>query len=162
MGDTGPKARPSALDAHEGGGDIGRRMDKAAAAATPARPLVAVLALALVLPLAACIGGPPTREIRGDATVIIGGSVGIASATTYLFRREQFHTNLLGAHVDPYNSVAQSYIRGLQSTLENRGADASTALRESYGALWGEERNRDPPFLGEDRDYSPRAAGRFA
>jgi hypothetical protein len=29
----------------------------------------------------------------------LGGSFGIASATTYLFRRQQYNTQLLGAHV---------------------------------------------------------------
>jgi MFS transporter, DHA2 family, multidrug resistance protein len=97
----------------------------------------------LFVPLTTATMDPIRREEMGNATSMfnlmrnIGGSIGIASATTYLFRREQFHTNLLGAHINPYNLTAQSYTSGLQSAMVSRGADPATALREAYGALWG-------------------------
>ncbi len=55
---------------------------------------------------------PIPREEMGNATSMfnlmrnIGGSIGIACGTTYLFRRQQFHTNLLGAHVNSFNPQA--------------------------------------------------------
>ena len=66
----------------------------------------------------------------------IGGSIGIASATTYLFRREQFHTNLLGAHVTAYNPQTQMMARGLESAMMAHGSDPVTAARQSYVAMW--------------------------
>jgi DHA2 family multidrug resistance protein len=86
---------------------------------------------------------PIPKEEMGNATSIfnlmrnIGGSIGIACATTYLFRREQFHINRLGAHVDPASPVTRNMVRGLRSMFLSRGADAHTALERAFGALWG-------------------------
>src|SRR6202022_2763102 len=67
----------------------------------------------------------------------IGGSIGIASATTYLYRRQQFHTNVLVAHVNPASPQIQLYLHGLAFTLMSRGSDPSSAAHRAYGALWG-------------------------
>jgi DHA2 family multidrug resistance protein len=63
----------------------------------------------------------------------IGGSIGIATSKTLLFRREQFHTNLPGAHVNPLSLQTQTYLHGLQTTLIGRGSDPVTAMHQSYG-----------------------------
>ena len=97
----------------------------------------------LFVPLTTAAMDPIPREEMGNATSMfnlmrnLGGSVGIASATTYLFRREQFHTNLLGGHVNAFNPTTQLYINGLQSTMVARGADSQTALHRAYAAVWG-------------------------
>ena len=52
----------------------------------------------------------------GNATSIfnlmrnIGGSMGIAAATTFLARRQQLHINVLGAHVDAYSPAARQML----------------------------------------------------
>jgi MFS transporter, DHA2 family, multidrug resistance protein len=97
----------------------------------------------LFVPLTTTTMDPISKQDMGNATSMfnlmrnVGGSVGIASATTYLFRREQFHTNVLGAHVNAFSPRAQMYVNGLQSTMMVRGLDSQTALHRAYGALWG-------------------------
>jgi DHA2 family multidrug resistance protein len=79
----------------------------------------------------------------GNATSIfnlmrnIGGSMGIAAASTYLERRSQVHINVLGVHVNAYNPQAQQMLEGLRATLMARGADAATAMKQAYGAVFG-------------------------
>jgi len=65
------------------------------------------------------------------------GSIGIASATTFLFRRQQLHTHLLAADVNPYNPQTQIFLKGTQSAMILHGSDPHTAITQSYGALWG-------------------------
>jgi DHA2 family multidrug resistance protein len=97
----------------------------------------------LFVPLTTATMDPIPKEEMGNATSMfnlmrnIGGSIGIASATTYLFRRTQLHTELLGANVTPYNPQAQNYLRGITSAMTARGADAATATHQAYGAIWG-------------------------
>ena len=68
----------------------------------------ACLAL-LFVPLTTATMDPIPKEEMGNATSMfnlmrnLGGSVGIACGTTFLFRRQQFHTHLLGANVTPFN-----------------------------------------------------------
>jgi DHA2 family multidrug resistance protein len=97
----------------------------------------------LFVPLTTVTMDPIPKEEMGNATSMfnfmrnIGGSMGIASATTYLFRAQQFHTHLLGAHVNPYSPQTQMYMRSVQSAMMLRGFDPHTAARQSYGAVWG-------------------------
>ena len=97
----------------------------------------------LFVPLTTITMDPIPREEMGNATSMfnlmrnIGGSIGIASATTYLYRRQQFHTNVLVAHVNPASPQIQLYLHGLASTLMSRGSDPSSAAHRADGALWG-------------------------
>jgi DHA2 family multidrug resistance protein len=97
----------------------------------------------LFVPLTTITMDPIPREAMGNATSIfnlmrnIGGSLGIAGATTLLVRREQLHTNLLGAHVDPYSPQAQSMLEGLRSMFMARGADLVTATERARAAMFG-------------------------
>jgi DHA2 family multidrug resistance protein len=97
----------------------------------------------LFVPLTTATMDPIPREEMGNATSIfnlmrnIGGSMGIAAATTFLFRREQFHTNVLGAHVTAGSAVAQTYLRGLESRMAAQGAGPVHATDQAYGAIWG-------------------------
>jgi MFS transporter, DHA2 family, multidrug resistance protein len=102
----------------------------------------ACLAL-LFVPLTTATMDPIPREEMGNATSIfnlmrnLGGSVGIAMATTYLFRREQFHTNILGGQVTPFSAQAQNFLGAVQHSLIARGDDPARALRQAYGVMWG-------------------------
>ncbi len=101
-------------------------------------------AMAMVfVPLTTATMDAIPKEEMGNATSMfnlmrnLGGSFGIAAATTYLFRREQFHTHVLGGHVNAYNPQAQVYLHGLQANMMAHGADAATAQHQAYGAVWG-------------------------
>ncbi len=102
------------------------------------------LSLALLfVPLTTVTMDPIAKEQMGNATSIfnlmrnIGGSMGIAAATTYLERRSQVHINQLGEHVNMYSQQAQQMLHGMQGALMGRGADAATAQQQAYGALFG-------------------------
>src|ERR1019366_9358566 len=83
----------------------------------------------LFVPLTTATMAPIAQERMGNATSIfnlmrnIGGSVGIASVTTMIARREQVHTNLLGLHVNPYDPAAKIRMAGLHAYFTSRGAD---------------------------------------
>jgi len=97
----------------------------------------------LFVPLTTATMDPIRKEEMGNATSMfnlmrnLGGSFGIAGATTYLFRRQQYHTNLLGADVTQFNPRTQVLLKGIQSNMEIHGADPSTALHRAYGTIWG-------------------------
>jgi len=102
----------------------------------------AALAL-LFVPLTTATMDPIPKEEMGNATSMfnlmrnLGGSFGIAAATTYLFRRQQYHTNQLGAHVTAFSPAAYNMSRGLQSNMIAHGSDPVTAVRQAYVATWG-------------------------
>jgi len=97
----------------------------------------------LFVPLTTVTMDPIPKEEMGNATSMfnlmrnLGGSVGIATATTYLFRRQQFHTHLLGADVTPFNPQTMVRLRGLEAAMIAHGADPVTATHQAYGAIWG-------------------------
>jgi DHA2 family multidrug resistance protein len=83
------------------------------------------------------------RPEMGNATGMfnllrnIGGSVGIAMATTLLARLEQFYQNNLIANVTPYNTVWQMRLEGLKQTLITRGMSTSQADKTALGMMYG-------------------------
>jgi len=83
------------------------------------------------------------REEMGNATSMFNlmrnlvGSCGIAAATTFLFRREQFHTSQLGAHVTAAIPRTESYLRGIQGAMMAHGSEPHAAAHQAYGAIWG-------------------------
>jgi MFS transporter, DHA2 family, multidrug resistance protein len=97
----------------------------------------------LFVPLTTATMDPIPKEEMGNATSMfnlmrnLGGSVGIAGATTYLFRRQQVHTNVLGAHVTPYSWQTRQLTNSLQGNMMAHGSDPVTASQQSYAALWG-------------------------
>jgi DHA2 family multidrug resistance protein len=102
----------------------------------------ACLAL-LFVPLTTATMDPIPKEEMGNATSMfnlmrnLGGSIGIACGTTFLFRSQQFHTHLLGAKVTPFNMQAQVYAHGIQGSMIAHGADPTTAMHQAYSAIWG-------------------------
>ena len=101
----------------------------------------AALAL-LFVPLTTATMDPIPKEEMGNATSMfnlmrnLGGSVGIASASTYLFRRTQIHTNLLGANVTDFSARAHMMSNAIQSNMVAHGSDPVTASRQAYISLW--------------------------
>jgi DHA2 family multidrug resistance protein len=97
----------------------------------------------LFVPLTTATMDRISREEMGNATSMfnlmrnLGGSFGIASATTYLFRREQYNTQLLGARVTALNPHVRAMARGIQTSMMARGSDPVTALHRAYGVIWG-------------------------
>src|SRR6516225_6777278 len=97
----------------------------------------------LFVPLTTATMDPIPKEEMGNATSMfnlmrnVGGSVGIASATTFLFRREQLHINQLGANVTMLNTQTQTFLRNSQGSMLMRNGDPAAAASQSYAALWG-------------------------
>jgi DHA2 family multidrug resistance protein len=102
----------------------------------------AALAL-LFVPLTTATMDPIPKEEMGNATSMfnlmrnLGGGFGIAAATTFLFRRQQFHTHQLGEHVSALNPQTLEFLRNTQNALVMRGSSPAMAVGQSYGALWG-------------------------
>jgi DHA2 family multidrug resistance protein len=97
----------------------------------------------LFVPLTTATMDPIPKEEMGNATSMfnlmrnLGGSFGIAAATTYLFRRQQYHTNQLGAHVTAFSPAARAMSTGLQANMVAHGSDPVTAARQAYVSIWG-------------------------
>ncbi|HXU45486.1 MAG TPA: DHA2 family efflux MFS transporter permease subunit [Thermoanaerobaculia bacterium] len=97
----------------------------------------------LFVPLTAAAMSPISREKMGNATSIfnlmrnIGGSVGIATATTLLARRQQVHFSILGAHVDPFDPRAKAFLDGLKRAYMAAGADPTTAAQRAAAGAFG-------------------------
>jgi len=97
----------------------------------------------LFVPLTTATMDPIPKEEMGNATSMfnlmrnLGGGAGIASASTFLFRRTQLHTHDLGAHVSSLNPQATNYLNTIRGALMMRGSDPSTATSQAYGAVWG-------------------------
>ena len=79
----------------------------------------------------------PIRFVIFNLMRNIGGSVGIAIATTMLARDSQRNISRLGAHVNVYSPQSQVMVENLRRAMMARGSDAYTATREAYGTLFG-------------------------
>jgi len=96
----------------------------------------------LFVPLTTATMDPIPREEMGNATSMfnlmrnLGGSFGIAAATTYLFRRQQLHTHLLGARVTAFDPQTRAMTQGLESVMMTHGSDPVTASRQAYVSIW--------------------------
>jgi DHA2 family multidrug resistance protein len=97
----------------------------------------------LFVPLTTITMDAIRQEEMGNATSLfnlmrnIGGSVGIAVATTMIARSSQIFQNTLGRYVNPYNPPATAMMDQLRAYFMSRGADAVTAQREAYAAIYG-------------------------
>ncbi len=97
----------------------------------------------LFVPLTTATMDPIPKEEMGNATSMfnlmrnLGGGFGIAAATTFLFRRQQFHLHQLGEHVSALNPLAQEFLRNTQGALTMRGSSPTLAAGQAYTALWG-------------------------
>ena len=97
----------------------------------------------LFVPLTTVTMAAISKEAMGNATSMfnllrnLGGSIGIAFATTYVSRREQLHQSVLAAHVNALNPVAQNTIGSIAGAMQAGGTDATLALQRAYGAIQG-------------------------
>jgi DHA2 family multidrug resistance protein len=97
----------------------------------------------IFVPLTTVTNNPIPKERLGNATSLfnlmrnLGASIGIALVQTYQFRKEQIHTNILGAHVNPYSAESSHMIDALRSTFMARGSDMADATRKAYDSVWG-------------------------
>jgi DHA2 family multidrug resistance protein len=67
----------------------------------------------------------------------IGGSTGIATVTTVLARRMQFHQSVLVSHLTPLDPAYQSTLSGMAAMLQQHGMNAVQAARAAQGMLYG-------------------------
>src|SRR6516165_4162884 len=67
----------------------------------------------------------------------IGASVGIASVTTLLERRTQFHMAQLGEHVNPYSYAYRNVSAALTASFTASGASAVNAAQRAEGMIYG-------------------------
>jgi MFS transporter, DHA2 family, multidrug resistance protein len=67
----------------------------------------------------------------------IGGSSGIATATTMLARRAQFHQSVLVAHLTPYDVRYREALAGAAATLRSHGSSAVDAGLQAQGMIYG-------------------------
>ncbi len=97
----------------------------------------------LFVPLTTVTFDPIEKARMGNATSIfnlmrnIGASFGIAAVTTITARQAQVHTNVLGRHVNIYDLKTQQMFEAMRQAFMARGADAVTATRQAYAALFG-------------------------
>lgn len=106
--------------------------------------LIQGAALGLIfVPLTTVTMDPIPRERMGNATSVfnlmrnIGGSIGISLVETMQYRKSQLHTNNLVKFVNPGSLQARQLISGMRSGFISKGADPSTAMKQSYVAIWG-------------------------
>jgi DHA2 family multidrug resistance protein len=67
----------------------------------------------------------------------VGGSVGIATATTLISRYTQKNIGILNAHVNATSPQAQQMLEMFRSLFLSRGADAVTATKQAYASIAG-------------------------
>jgi MFS transporter, DHA2 family, multidrug resistance protein len=67
----------------------------------------------------------------------IGASVGIATVTTMLQRRSQFHQSQLMEHVNTFSAAFHNLVNGSQARLIAAGSTAAHASVQAYGRVYG-------------------------
>jgi DHA2 family multidrug resistance protein len=88
----------------------------------------------------AFLGLPPEKSNNASAIINmmrnLGGSFGIAIATTLLARRQQYHQSVLIEHVTPYNSQYDQTIQAMQQAFAATTANAADALQKAQALLY--------------------------
>ncbi len=67
----------------------------------------------------------------------MGASVGIATVTTLLERRGQFHRQILASHVDPLHPGYRAFVDATSQHLMAQGSPAAQASAQAHGLLDG-------------------------
>ena len=101
------------------------------------------LALGLVfVPLTTTSMGFIPKETMGNATSLynlvrnLGGSIGISAVNTMQIRREQANINILGRHVNPYDSASRQMLGALQKMYLSRGGDMVSAAHQAQATVF--------------------------
>ncbi len=96
----------------------------------------------LFVPLTTTTMDPIPLPEMGYATSIysltrnLGGSIGIAFATTLIARRSQFHQNVLVAHLTPSSPAYQLLLQHAQALLARHGLNPANAGPAALGLLY--------------------------
>jgi DHA2 family multidrug resistance protein len=97
----------------------------------------------LFVPLTTVTMAPIAKEAMGNATSLfnllrnLGGSVGIAFATTYLSHRQQIHQSVLGSNVTATNPAAQATIGAIAGAMQQASGDPAQSLQRAFGIVQG-------------------------
>lgn len=97
----------------------------------------------LFVPLTTITMSAIPREGMGNATSLfnlmrnIGGSLGIATATTLLYRHGQEYGSRLASHLSAYDPGARALLEGLQRRFVAAGSDPVTAASQAHAAAAG-------------------------
>jgi len=97
----------------------------------------------LFIPLMTLSMADIPKEKLGNATSIfnlmrnIGGSVGIASMTTFLARRSQMHQNRLIENITAGSWKTREMLKGLETWFHTNGMDRHTASQRAWAVLYG-------------------------
>jgi DHA2 family multidrug resistance protein len=67
----------------------------------------------------------------------IGGSCGIAFATTLLQRRMQYHQSVLVEHVTPFSDTYRQIIQGATGMLVHQGSNVALAAKQAQALVYG-------------------------
>jgi DHA2 family multidrug resistance protein len=101
------------------------------------------LALGLVfVPLTTISMAPIPKETMGNATSLfnlvrnLGGSIGISAVNTIQVRREQMNINILGRHVNPYDSSSRQTLSALQRMFMSKGSDIVSAAHQARETIF--------------------------
>ena len=87
------------------------------------------------------MGALPNEQMGNAAGVYnlmrnIGGSIGIAMATTMVARGTQIHQALMVGHLSPYRPEFQQYLQSTSGML-GQYSDPASAQQQAYGLLYG-------------------------
>ena len=101
----------------------------------------APLGLVFIPTTAAAYYGMPKEKNNAIAGLVnfvrnIGASVGTSAVTTVLARRDQFHQERLGSHINASNSALGSALDGITAQLKQGGFSAHDALNGAYGRVY--------------------------
>jgi DHA2 family multidrug resistance protein len=97
----------------------------------------------IFVPLTTATHDPIPKEQMGNATSIfnvmrnLGGSMGIAGATTIVARNTQTHINDLITHVTGYDMATRQMLNAARAGFMSKGMDFATATHQAYAAVFG-------------------------
>ncbi|MGA3017009.1 MAG: DHA2 family efflux MFS transporter permease subunit [Bryobacteraceae bacterium] len=97
----------------------------------------------LFVPISAAAFAYIPKERTGYATGLfnlarnIGGSSGIATVTTLLARRSQYHQSVLVSHLTPYDANYRDAVASATAMLHGRGASLPDAAVQAQGLIYG-------------------------
>jgi MFS transporter, DHA2 family, multidrug resistance protein len=85
--------------------------------------------------------GVPAEKNNNASAIInmmrnIGGSVGIATLTTFVARRQQYHQSVLVGHVTPYGAPTRNALDALQQLAGPHHGSAVDALHQAQAMLY--------------------------
>jgi DHA2 family multidrug resistance protein len=114
----------------------------------------------ILVPLSTIVTSGLPKQQAGSASGLfnmmrnLGGSFGIASISTLLTKREQFHSNILGESVSLYSPQTQQRLEQLTQLFVSKGADLETARERAIAAIDQTVRTQSYLLAYEDCFYA--------